>query len=144
MDAVDEQIIAILRENGRISFSELGRQVGLSTNAAAARVRRLEKAGVIVGYQAVLGSDAPDGVAGLEAFIDVRLAPEHDSDEFLAWTRSVRDVIDAVHLTGPYDYLLHVRTHDTSTLNQLLRTLKKDGGASHTQTRLALRDAPRA
>ncbi len=131
--------MAILVARGRESFSALGRQVGLSTNAAAARVRRLEADGVIVGYQAVLGDRGPDPAAGIEAFIDVRLAPECDSDTFLAWSRSLPAVVDAAHVTGPYDDHLHVRVRDMAALDQLLRTLKKSGGAAQTQTRLALR-----
>lgn len=139
MDAIDEQIIRILRADGRASFSSLGREIGLSTNAAAVRVRRLEKSGVITGYQATLGTDVPDEVSGLEAFIDVRLDPDRDSEEFLAWASGVREIVDAVHVTGPYDYLLRVRARDTAGLDELLRLLKRSGGATQTQTRLALR-----
>ncbi|QBE48887.1 Lrp/AsnC ligand binding domain-containing protein [Leucobacter triazinivorans] len=49
------------------------------------------------------------------------------------------EVVDAVHVTGPYDYLLRVRVRDTSALDRLLRLLKKDAGVAQTQTRLALR-----
>lgn len=139
MDSTDEQIVNILRNNGRASFSEIGRQVGLSTNAVASRVRRMERTGVILGYHAVLGSDIPEDRTGLEAFIDVRLQPDRDSESFLVWAADVTSILDAVHVTGPYDYLLHVRARDTKTLDRLLRTLKNDAGASQTQTRLALR-----
>ncbi len=139
MDAIDHQITAILVADGRTSFSALGRAVGLSTNAAAARMRRLEADGVIVGYQAVLGDRGPDPAAGIEAFIDVRLAPGRDSDEFLAWSRTQPAVVDAAHVTGPYDDHLHVRVRDMGALDDLLRALKKTGGAAQTQTRLALR-----
>ncbi|UKJ65088.1 Lrp/AsnC family transcriptional regulator [Cellulosimicrobium cellulans] len=139
MDAIDEQIISILRADGRASFSALGREVGLSTNAAAVRVRRLESSGVIRGYQAVLGTDAPEELSGLEAFIDVRLHPDRDSEQFLAWATDVRQILDAVHVTGPYDYLLRVHARDTAALDRLLRLLKSDAGAAQTQTRIALR-----
>jgi Lrp/AsnC family leucine-responsive transcriptional regulator len=142
MDDVDSEILGHLRDNGRISFSELGGLVGLSTNAAAARVRKLERSGVILGYRAVLAGDVPErerSGTGLEAFIDVRLRPEGDSDAFLAFVEKLPQVQDAVHVTGPYDYLLHVVVHDTSLLDGLLRTLKTEAGAAQTQTRLALR-----
>ena len=140
MDAKDSDIIDVLRTDGRASFSDIGRRIGLSTNATAARIRRLEEVGVILGYRVILGSDAPtDSTAGLEAFIDVRLDPSRDSEEFLVWTRRVPEITDAVHVTGAYDYLLHIRVSGTATLDRLLRTLKNDGGATHTQTRLALR-----
>ncbi|MBW4094812.1 MAG: Lrp/AsnC family transcriptional regulator [Acidobacteria bacterium] len=139
MDAVDGEILDELRVNGRASFSELGRLIGLSTNATAARVRRLERNGVIIGYRAILGSDVPASEEGLEAFIDVRLDPGRNSEDFLAWTRRIPEVRDAVHVTGAYDYLVHIRVPSTVALDRLLRSLKNDGGATHTQTRLALR-----
>ena len=139
MDDTDDKILDVLRTNGRASFSEIGRQVGLSTNATATRVRRLEKAGVILGYRVVLAADAAENSSGLEAFIDVRLDPAEDSEAFLAWTDRVPEIRDAAHVTGAYDYLLHITVNDTAALDRLLRRLKKDGGAAHTQTRLALR-----
>ena len=139
MDDVDSEILGHLRTNGRMSFSTLGGLVGLSTNAAAARVRKLEKAGVILGYRAVLAGDVPASAAGLEAFIDVRLRADGDSDAFLALVEKLPQVRDAVHVTGPHDYLLHVVVDDTGRLDTLLRYLKTDAGAAQTQTRLALR-----
>ena len=139
MDALDEQIITVLRTDGRASFSEIGRRIGLSTNATAARVRRLEGSGVIVGYRAILGSDIPVDEEGLEAFVDVRLDPGRDSEEFLTWTRRIPEIRDAVHVTGAYDYLVHIRVASTAALDRLLRSLKNDAGVTHTQTRLALR-----
>lgn len=139
MDELDSEIIGILRENGRISFSALGSAIGLSTNATSARVRKLEAAGVIVGYRAVLADDTPLGPLGLEAFIDVRLRADADSDTFLHAALAEPEVRDAVHVTGPYDYLVHVSVADSTHLNGLLHRLKKRAGAGQTQTRLALR-----
>lgn len=139
MDALDESILRILATEARISFSDLGRRIGLGTNAAAARVRRLEKDGTIVGYQAILAADLPGAGPQLEAYIDVRLGAQADSGAFLAWVRTAPAVRDAVHVTGPYDYLVHAVVPSTKALDQLLRRLKAEGGAAQTQTRLALR-----
>lgn len=139
MDETNEKIIGILRENARESFSAIGRIVGLSTNAVANRVRRLERSGVIIGYRAMVAADVPDRAATIEAFIDVRLHTDTDSEQFLAWSQRQRQVRDAVHVTGPYDYLLHVNVRDTADLDRLLRRIKTDARASQTQTRLALR-----
>ncbi|MDO9395772.1 MAG: Lrp/AsnC family transcriptional regulator [Herbiconiux sp.] len=139
MDALDSAIVDVLRADGRASFREIGRRIGLSTNATAVRVRRLERSGVIIGYRAVLGSDVAEPADGLEAFVDVRLDPGRDSAEFLDWTRRVPEIRDAVHVTGSYDYLLHIRVGGTAALDRFLRSLKTDAGATHTQTRLALR-----
>ncbi|SCX08890.1 Lrp/AsnC family transcriptional regulator [Mycolicibacterium fluoranthenivorans] len=139
MDRIDEQILGLLRENARRSFSELGRQVGLSTNATAARVRRLETEGVILGYTILAGQDVPGPRGGLEVFIDVRLDTETDYDTFTTLIETDRQIVDAIHMTGPYDYLLRAYVPDTRALDLLLRRLKKECGAAQTQTRVALR-----
>lgn len=139
VDAIDEQIIGLLQENARRSFSELGRAVGLSTNAAATRVRRLEKSGIILGYTIRTGEDAPDPRRGLEVFIDVRLDDATDFDVFAERVGSFSEIVDAVHMTGAYDGMVHAFIRDTVSLDRLLRRLKKECGAAQTQTRVALR-----
>ncbi|SDO90323.1 transcriptional regulator, AsnC family [Nakamurella panacisegetis] len=139
MDPLDERIISLLRQDGRATFSAIGRDVGLSTNAVSARVRRLEASGVIAGFTVVLADSRFDDAAGIEAFIDVRLQPDRDSEAFLSWARPVAGVLEAVHVTGPYDYLLRVRLRDMPSLDRFLRLLKREGGAAQTQTRMALR-----
>ncbi|BDN81470.1 MULTISPECIES: Lrp/AsnC family transcriptional regulator [Mycobacterium] len=57
MDDIDSEIVDILAQDGRASFSAMGRAIGLSTNAVGARVRRLETTGVILGYRAVLAAE---------------------------------------------------------------------------------------
>ena len=54
LDDIGREILKILQEDGRISFNELGRKVGLSSPAVAERVRRMEEAGIILGYRAVV------------------------------------------------------------------------------------------
>lgn len=139
MDSQDEKILGLLQENARRSFSELGRMVGLSTNATAARVRRLEAEGVILGYTVLTGADAPGPRGGIEVFIDVRFDSVTDDETFTTNISPIEQIVDAVHVTGPYDYLLRARVRDTGALDQLLRRLKRDCGAAQTQTRVALR-----
>jgi Lrp/AsnC family transcriptional regulator, leucine-responsive regulatory protein len=144
MDTIDEQIFAELRQNARLSFSELGRRVELSTNAVAARVRRLESEGVIAGYTVVPGASPAAPATGLEVFIDLRLDAETDNDTFTAAIGSLRQIVDAAHLTGPFDYLVHARVSDTAALDALLKHLKQNCGVAQTQTRVALRRPPAA
>lgn len=139
MDHIDEKILGLLQENARRSFSDVGSHVGLSTNAAAARVRRLEDDGIILGYTVIAGKDTPGPRGGLEVFIDVRLDSETDYDAFLARIEPIKQIVDAIHMTGPYDYLLRAYSPDTAALDALLRRLKKECGAAQTQTRIALR-----
>ena len=144
MDRIDGAMLGALERNARVSFSELGREVGLSANAAAARVRRLENDGVIVGYTTIVAGDAQRAVASLEVFIDVRLDGSTDFDAFARRLSVFGEVADTVHMTGPYDALIHAYVPDTGALDVFLGRLKRECGAAQTQTRVALRSGSRA
>jgi Lrp/AsnC family leucine-responsive transcriptional regulator len=143
VDHIDRDILGQLAANARISFSDLGRVVGLSANAAAARVRRLEDDGVIVGYTTITARDAPDRVAALEVFVDVRLDGSTTFDAFADRLAVFPEVADSVHMTGPYDALVHAFVSDTGALDTFLGRLKRECGAGQTQTRVALRGGER-
>lgn len=117
----------------------------MSTNAVAARVRRMERAGVILGYTVRTSAEAPDAQArpagALEVFIDVRLDATIDSEAFIAKVAVLAQVVDAAHVTGPFDLLLRAFVADTGALDLLLRRLKQEFGVAQTQTRVALRRA---
>ena len=137
MDGVDSEIIGLLRENGRISWRDLGAAVGLSANAAADRVRRLRQAGVITGFTALV--DPAAGGRRLEALVGVILAHGTDSDHFAIEAERLAPVTEVLHLAGAPDYQLRVSCHDTAELDLLLRTLRLKLGASDTETKIVLR-----
>jgi Lrp/AsnC family transcriptional regulator, leucine-responsive regulatory protein len=139
VDAQDHQILGLLQQNARRSFSDLGREVGLGTNATAARVRRLEREGVILGYTVLTGSETLGPRGGLEVFIDVRLDSDTDYEAFTAALEPISQIVEAVHITGSFDYLLRAQVPDTGALDMMLRRLKKECGAAQTPTRIALR-----
>ncbi|NTV38601.1 MAG: Lrp/AsnC family transcriptional regulator [Demequinaceae bacterium] len=143
MDPTDREILGLLAQNARVSFSELGRRVGLSANATSARVRRLEEDGVIVGYTTIVAGDAPAPSGSLEVFIDVRLDGVTSFDAFAGTLSALREVADTVHMTGPYDALVHAYVQDTAALDVFLGRLKRECGAGQTQTRVALRSGAR-
>ena len=58
MESTDQQILALLARDGRMSYTDIGRETGLSTSAAQQRVRRLEQRGVITGYRALVNPEA--------------------------------------------------------------------------------------
>ncbi|WP_426593382.1 Lrp/AsnC family transcriptional regulator [Cellulomonas sp. McL0617] len=139
MDPIDEAILRELTADARIPYSDLGERVGLSPNAAANRVRRLVDTGTIRGFTILTGA-ATSLPAGLEVFVEVRLADGTTNEQFsAAIARGFPQVLDAVHVTGSYDYLLHAVVADPSALDHLVRGLKREAGASQTFTRLALR-----
>ena len=140
MDEVDSEILRLLREDGRLSWRDLGAAVGLSANAAADRVRRLRKAGVIRGFVALI--DPAMGGRTLEALVGITLRPGVDSDQFATEAAQLQPVIEVLHLTGAPDYLLRVACRDTAELDALLRTLRNNHGAADTDTTIVLRSGP--
>ena len=137
LDPIDRAILGELMQNGRASYRELGALAGLSANAAADRVRRLVARGVITGFTATVDPRAAG--RGLHALVDVRLGPGGDSDGFADAAVRLPAVVDAVHVTGRFDYHLRVACRDTGELDELLRTLKRALGAAETETRIVLR-----
>jgi Lrp/AsnC family leucine-responsive transcriptional regulator len=140
MDAIDDEILRLLRHDGRMSWQDLGAAVGLSGNAAADRVRRLRKAGVITGFVALV--DPAAGGRNLEALVGITLAPATDSDDFATAAARLEPVVEVLHLTGAPDYQLRVACRDTAELDALLRTLRLRYGAADTETTIVLRSGP--
>lgn len=139
MDAIDEEILSLLVRNGRASFASIGEAVGLSPHGAADRVRRLERDGVIDGYAARVHPGAVG--RGLDAFIDVRLLPSTDPEAFERLVEKLPAVRDMAFLTGRFDYQLRVACRDAEDLDQTVRAIRRDGGASSTETRIVMRSA---
>jgi Lrp/AsnC family transcriptional regulator, leucine-responsive regulatory protein len=138
MDRLDREILGILQRDARISYRDLGARVGLSANAAADRVRKLRRTGVIRGFTTVVDPAAAGG-SGLVAFIDVTLRPETTGAEFERAAPRLPGVTEIVHVTGEYDYLLRAHAADATALDALLRRLKTETGVARSHTRLALR-----
>jgi Lrp/AsnC family leucine-responsive transcriptional regulator len=139
VDDLDREILRILRENGRISYRDLGATVGLSANAAADRVRRLVDRGVIVGFTALVDPAAAD--RRLTALIDVQIARGTEPADFEAKVKAMDAVVEAAHLTGRFDYQLRVTCSDAAELDSIIRRMKQEVGVVLTDTRIVLRSA---
>ena len=140
MDPIDGEILRRLRADGRVSWRDLGAAVGLSANAAADRVRRLRRAGVITGFAALV--DPAAGGRRLEALVGVTLSGAADSDDFARQAARLEPVTEVLHLAGAPDYQLRVACRDTAELDMLLRVLRLQLGAADTETKIVLRSGP--
>jgi Lrp/AsnC family leucine-responsive transcriptional regulator len=108
MDEIDRRILNVLHDHGRIANADLAAAVGLSPSPCLRRVRRLEAAGVIRGYRAVIDPAAIG--RGLRVIVGVRLA-RHGLNDVHAFEEAVIDlpeVVETHHVTGNFDYLVHV------------------------------------
>lgn len=117
LDRAGRQILAALQKEARLTFSQLGRQVGLTGPAVAERVRRMEEAGLIRGYHAELDPEQ----AGLvvQAFIRLRTTPER-YPRLLALLDTLPQVIEAHHVTGEDAFYLRVAARSTAELEQVI------------------------
>lgn len=132
-DAVGREIIKILQEDARISFNELGRRVGLSSPAVAERVRKLEEAGVIRGYRAMI--DPMKAGYSLMAFIRLTSSAAHlaQADDI---AMSLSQVLECHHLTGSDGVMLKVVVESVSDLEDIVKKFA-DCGVSTTSIALS-------
>jgi Lrp/AsnC family transcriptional regulator, leucine-responsive regulatory protein len=120
LDRFDHAILRVLATEGRISAVELARRIGLSKSPVQARMRRLEEAGVITGYRAIL-DPVKLGQAHV-AFVEVRLSDTREA-ALQAFNRAVLAVpeVEACHMIASrFDYLLKVRTADILAYRRVL------------------------
>jgi Lrp/AsnC family leucine-responsive transcriptional regulator len=136
MDAVDRQLIQALRENGRASYAELGRLVGLSGPSVTDRINRLETAGVITGYRATV--DASTVGLGVTALIGIQLSDATDHEEVATRLRDLHEVEDCWFIAGDDSYMLKVRAADVDGLESIIRRLSATKGVSRTRTTMVL------
>ncbi|WP_332819913.1 Lrp/AsnC family transcriptional regulator [Sphingopyxis sp.] len=112
LDEFDRKILAILRKDGRITFTDLAEQVGLSKTPCQQRVKRLVEGGVIVGFRAIVDP----AKVGLDhvAFTEVKLSDTRETalKEFNTAVREIPEVEECHMIASSFDYLLKVRTAD--------------------------------
>lgn len=140
LDGRDKAALARLMEDGRVSWADLARALRLSPAAAAQRVRRLEKAGVIRGYAAVVDTEALG--LPLTAFVGVVLSGPGARRRFLARVRASGAVQECHHVTGEFDYLVKVRCAGTRDLERIINdTFKGGAGVASSRTMIVLSTA---
>lgn len=140
LDRIDRKILKHLQAEGRLANQALADRVALSPSACLARVRRLEKAGIIQGYHARLDPFRLD--VGLVLFAEVTLKA-HGAEElarFDAAIGALPQIVEASHVSGAYDYLLKVVVADLAEWTRIGEQLTGDGvGADRINTHVLLR-----
>jgi Lrp/AsnC family leucine-responsive transcriptional regulator len=105
LDEVDWKLLELLQQDGRMTFTELAKRISLSAPATTERVRRLEQAGVLTGYAAVV--DPQRLGLPIEAIVRVRVR-SLDTPRFRERVVTMAQVRDADHVTGDDCWLLRV------------------------------------
>jgi Lrp/AsnC family transcriptional regulator, leucine-responsive regulatory protein len=133
VDALDREILDILGNDARIGWSELGARVRLSPNAAADRVRKLVRSGVIRRFTAEVDQAAFGRT--LQAVIDVRVGTGNRFHDVLT---ECDEVTWLAHVTGRTDYQVHVSCNGTDGLQRVLTRFRDHYGAVETLTTVVL------
>ena len=121
MDIMDRKILTILQSRARIKKSEMARELNIPATTLQERIRRLEETGVIKGYQAVVD---PEKVGlSVQAFVAVTLDC-HEPTEIRSFEKSIKTIHNikaCYHLSGRFDYLLHLVARDLKELGDLVK-----------------------
>ncbi len=136
MDQIDRKIIGILRKNARITNRDLAQQVSLPPSSTLERVRRLERNGIILGYETRI--DARKLGLGLTVFIGIRTNEkmgESDVGEKLAELPEICGLYD---VGGKYNYFARVVVTDTDELCRLMTRMGKIRGVMESETTLVM------
>jgi DNA-binding Lrp family transcriptional regulator len=136
MDQIDHRIVALLRENARRSFQDIGEQVSLSAPAVKRRVDRLEGDGIIRGYSANIDPAAIGWTA--HAFVELFCEGRMSGDEVRAAVAEYPEVEAAYTIAGAPAAILHLRAADTRHLEQALERVRDTPGVIRTQTQVVL------
>lgn len=120
LSKIDRKILRILQEDGRISYAELARRVGLTTTPCTERVRKLEKQGIIQSYQAVLDPSYLD--AALVVFVQICLTRNSPADfnEFRIAAKKLDQIQECYLVSGNFDYLLKARVANMAAYREFL------------------------
>lgn len=136
-DRIDRGILAILREDGRASHATIAKRVGLSGPAVGERVRKLEAAGVIGGYRAVLDA----GAVGLPicAFVAIAARPGTVATDLDARLLDLPEIVELHSVAGVYSFFAKVRVGSPLALDGFLDGLMMIRGVERTETTMVLR-----
>ena len=118
MDNIDTAILYCLKENGRVTASEISKKVKLSIPAVAERIRKLEQNSIIQKYTIKL--DRWQTGQKLLAFIFVNIDKTEHINAFRSQITVLPGVLECHHLAGAYGYLLKVSVSDTDALESFL------------------------
>jgi len=136
VDSTDRQILDLLRTNARLSYAELGRQIGLSPPAVHDRVSKLESSGVILGYRTLV---EPESIGlGVTALVGIVQTDSSEADDIAAELTKLPEVESCYYLAGQESFLCKVRVGTIAQLETLVGRLNRVPGVARTHSTIAL------
>jgi len=132
LDNTDVKIINLLRKNSRVGASEIAQKIKLSVSAVIERIKKLESAGVILGYTVILDN----AMIGKDVIAMMSISIDHPkfNGAFEAAVLQEPHITECHYIAGDFDYLLKVITDNTKSLERILNDIKSVPGVSKTKT----------
>ncbi|WP_251545825.1 Lrp/AsnC family transcriptional regulator [Limosilactobacillus caecicola] len=130
MDQIDMKILNMLQENARVSLKEMSKACYISSPAIAARISKMEDAGIITGYHTSIDQEKLD--YHVKAFVMVQLEPSQKGD-FYPYVRSISNVIECNCITGDYSEVMEVAFPSTGDLDDFINEVQRRFGKTSTQ-----------
>lgn len=127
MDKIDVKLITLLKENARYPLKFLASQVFLSAPAVSSRIDKLEKQGIILGYNTVI--DKQKLGYHITAFINLEMTPSQ-KPEFYPFIQKCPNVLECNCVTGSFSMLIKVAFHSTQELDTFIGQLQHFGNTS--------------
>ncbi|SVA05226.1 uncharacterized protein METZ01_LOCUS58080 [marine metagenome] len=136
MDEKDKLILSLLQKDGRMTASEMAEKVDLSVPAVTERIRKLTEGGVLKEFRAVL--DAKKVGYDVTAYILLDMSSSNSYGDMVQYAQDNDEVLECHSITGEGSHILKVRTHDTSSLESLLRNIQSWPGVIRTHTMIVM------
>ncbi|EJF89318.1 Lrp/AsnC family transcriptional regulator [Bartonella tamiae] len=135
MDQIDLKLIELLRRDARVSISEISSRLNISRATVRARMKKLEKKGVIRGYSIILHNDKTDNFIRGIMMIEV---DRHNADR-VADILSAFPEVDFIHTTnGRFDLIIELKTQNLAEFDTILRNIRLVSGIKASETHLLL------
>ncbi len=118
-DKFDQQIIDLLRQNARISVSDLSKQVNLSRTAVTARIRRLEQTGTIKGYHAIINEDGHESGDAICAYLALKFDTSTSNATFESYSKQIKLIHGVRHcygISGETDLMVYIEVESMKHL----------------------------
>ena len=137
MDIVNQEIIAALKQNGRITWGELASQIGISRQALRKRVERLEHKGEIIGYTIVTAhkdDNVEQNKSVVRAFLKIRFAKGNDCFKLARAMSSCQNIAGSWAITGDWDMMALVEAASMEKISEIREMFVSMGGIDEIET----------
>jgi DNA-binding Lrp family transcriptional regulator len=141
LDRIDIKVLAGLQRNGRSTIQELAKHVGLSPRATLERVRRLEAAGIITGYRAMI--DVARLARPVTVFAEIALVKQANQGHFERQLAALEELVECWEVSGAVDYIARFMCADLAVYEALTARLIDELGVARIVSHVALRPVRR-